>query len=54
MPSGKRIPKQKCVHCGDRYTPKRAWQKYCSIECKNNAGQFRLRERAKGNTEATV
>jgi len=25
-----------CLHCKKQFTPKRSWQKFCSVTCRND------------------
>ena len=49
-----KLAKQKCAHCGKPFRPTSKRQIYHSKECRNSAGQVRLRDRAKRHSEMSA
>jgi len=56
MLSGAMKKKKQCAapDCENKFTPKVAWQKYCSIQCLNRELQRRARVKAKKQETVTA
>ena len=37
------LSERPCLNCGDMYTPKVSWQKYCKKSCNHSANDFKLK-----------